>query len=305
MAPDNRAVRKMRDAESRARRKLRRLEGRGINAQSVSPIRPVDVSNRKDVSEYTKQLESFISRGTRFVRGRDGAAIPYSEWRDFQRAERRWNEVHDRMWGYFANHPYVSAGQATDMTARQVSQGGRNIFLRGSEFTSQVKSERFGSIGELRRLREKLEKEGTPQYWTYRMERLRSDLLKYAKMFPPEVEEAIRSLSNQQLFMLQQTSDFVEMYYSQIETNGDGEFIEGKRNAAFRISQSEQHLIATIKRIRRTEKPKGLGYYVRNDRDIIKGTEYETRLAEAIASQKAFKQETKDSFNLRKEYSEM
>ena len=79
------------DAERRARRKIKRLQNKGVRTGSVEPFRTVDPSNTRALNSYANQLEKFISRSTRFVAGRDGTPIPYTAYRDYKRLERQWN----------------------------------------------------------------------------------------------------------------------------------------------------------------------------------------------------------------------
>ena len=81
---------RVKDAERRARRKIKRLQKKGVRTGSVAPFRDVDPSNTRALNSYANQLEKFISRSTRFVAGRDGTPIPYTAYRDYKRLERQW-----------------------------------------------------------------------------------------------------------------------------------------------------------------------------------------------------------------------
>ena len=104
------------DAERRARRKIKRLQNKGVRTGSVEPFRTVDPSNTRALNSYANQLEKFISRSTRFVAGRDGTPLPYTAYRDYKRLERQWNREHDRYWQEFAAHPFLTAYGESDTT---------------------------------------------------------------------------------------------------------------------------------------------------------------------------------------------
>ena len=104
------------DAERRARRKIKRLQNKGVRTGSVEPFRTVDPSNTRALNSYANQLEKFISRSTRFVAGRDGTPIPYTAYRDYKRLERQWNREHNRYWQKFAAHPFLTAYGESDTT---------------------------------------------------------------------------------------------------------------------------------------------------------------------------------------------
>lgn len=106
----------VRDAERRARRKIKRLQNKGIRTGGIAPFRDVDPSNTRALKSYARDLEKFISRSTRFVAGRDGTPIPYTAYRDYKRIERQWNKEHNRYWQKFAQHPFLTAYGESDTT---------------------------------------------------------------------------------------------------------------------------------------------------------------------------------------------
>lgn len=64
------------DAERRARRKIKRLQKKGIRTGSITPFRDVDPSNTRALNSYHKQLEQFIHVKRDSSQGRTAPRYP-------------------------------------------------------------------------------------------------------------------------------------------------------------------------------------------------------------------------------------
>lgn len=241
----------VRDAERRAKAKLKRLRAKGVRTGSIDPLRSVDLSDTRAAKRYARELEGFVSRSTRFVAGRDGTPIPYEAYRDYKRIERQWNKVHSKYWARFAAHPFITAYGESDMTLGQRSA------------VSHVKGLPFGDIGyeraldpsairsvaDLEKRKKILEREMSPSYQKQRVKNLRRNLLEHAATFnDPELPSMIRKLSDEQLFALQNFTNFVPVYYRFLSTNA--EVTLGSDIDATEHDAQVEHMKMTIQQVK-------------------------------------------------------
>ena len=249
---NDRAVAAMHDAERRAKRKLSRLKRKGVRTGNISPLSVVDTSDTRAVKRYTAELERFISRQTRFVAGRDGTPIPWSAWRDYQRLERQWNREHARWWGAHGGTPFVTSAGASDMTIAERSAMGRvkGAPLGGVSYQRKLEPEKIRGINDILRRTEILKKELSPTYQKERVKNLRKNLLAHVDSFNDErLPSMIKSLTNEQLVALQNTTNFVPLYYRYMSTNIDitlGDDIDAQEHEA-----QVEHLKLTIEQIKK------------------------------------------------------
>lgn len=212
------------DAERRARRKIKRLQNKGIRTGSITPFRDVDPSNTRALNSYHKQLEQFISRETRFVAGQDGTPIPYSSYRDFRRLERQWNKQHDKYWRKYADKPFLTAYGETDTPLGMRSQMTKikGLQYKGIDYVRETPASALKGIPDIKRRSDILKKELSPTYQKKRIQQLRKNLLENAASFnDPALPNMIKKLSNEQLFALQNFTNFVPLYYRYINTDKD------------------------------------------------------------------------------------
>lgn len=212
------------DAERRARRKIKRLQKKGIRTGSITPFRDVDPSNTRALNSYHKQLEQFISRETRFVAGQDGTPIPYSSYRDFRRLERQWNKQHDKYWRKYADKPFLTAYGETDTTLGMRSQMTKikGLQYKGIDYVRETPASALKGVPDIKRRSDILKKELSPTYQKKRIQQLRKNLLENAASFnDPTLPNMIKKLSNEQLFALQNFTNFVPLYYRYINTDKD------------------------------------------------------------------------------------
>lgn len=238
------------DAERRARRKIKRLQNKGVRTGSVEPFRTVDPSNTRALNSYAKQLEKFISRSTRFVAGRDGTPIPYTAYRDYKRIERQWNKEHNEYWQKFANQPFMTAYGAADMTLGQRSAAAhvKGLPFGNIDYQRQLLPEQIRSEADLRKRAQILKRELSPTYQRKRITQLRKNLLEHAATFnDPRIPNMIRKLSNEQLFALQNFTNFVPLYYRYINTDRDN--VMGAQADAMDDEAQKEHMILTIQQV--------------------------------------------------------
>ena len=238
------------DAERRARRKIKRLQNKGVRTGSVEPFRTVDPSNTRALNSYAKQLEKFISRSTRFVAGRDGTPIPYTAYRDYKRIERQWNKEHNKYWQKFANQPFMTAYGAADMTLGQRSAAAhvKGLPFGNIDYQRELLPEQIRSVKDLEQRKKILKREMSPSFQRKRITQLRKNLLEHAATFnDPRIPNMIRKLSNEQLFALQNFTNFVPLYYRYINTDRDN--VMGAQADAMDDEAQKEHMILTIQQV--------------------------------------------------------
>lgn len=240
------------DAERRARRKVKRLQKKGVRTGTISPFRTVDASNTRAMNAYAKELEQFVSRSTRFVAGRDGTPIPYTAYRDYKRIERQWNREHNKYWERFAEQPFITAYGASDTTLgmRSAISHVKGLPFGNIGYTRELLPEQIRSEADLRKRMEILKRELSPSYQRKRVSQLRKNLLEHAATFNDErLPSMIRKLTNEQLFALQNFTNFVPLYYRYINTDRDNAM--GAQADAMDDEAQKEHMILTIEQVRK------------------------------------------------------
>lgn len=240
------------DAERRAKRKVRRLQKKGVRTGTISPFRTVDASNTRAMNAYAKELEQFVSRSTRFVAGRDGTPIPYTAYRDYKRIERQWNREHNKYWERFAEQPFITAYGASDTTLgmRSAISHVKGLPFGNIGYTRELLPEQIRSEADLRKRMEILKRELSPSYQRKRVSQLRKNLLEHAATFNDErLPKMIRKLTNEQLFALQNFTNFVPLYYRYINTDRDNAM--GAQADAVDDEAQKEHMILTIEQVRK------------------------------------------------------
>lgn len=242
----------VKDAERRARRKIKRLQNKGIRTGGIAPFRDVDPSNTRALKSYANQLEKFISRSTRFVAGRDGTPIPYTAYRDYKRLERQWNKEHNKYWQKFAAHPFLTAYGESDTTLgmRSAMAHVKGLPFGNIDYQRQLLPEQIRSEADLRKRAQILKRELSPTYQRQRITQLRKNLLEHAASFnDPRIPAMIKKLSNEQLFALQNFTNFVPVYYRYMSTNAEitlGEDIDATEHDA-----QVEHMLMLIEQVKR------------------------------------------------------
>lgn len=239
------------DAERRARRKIKRLQNKGVRTGSVEPFRTVDPSNTRALNSYANQLEKFISRSTRFVAGRDGTPIPYTAYRDYKRLERQWNKEHNRYWQKFAQHPFLTAYGESDTTLgmRSAMAHVKGLPFGDIGYKRELLPEQIRSVEDLRNRMQILKRELSPSYKRKRIMQLRKNLLEHAATFnDPRIPNMIKKLSNEQLFALQNFTNFVPIYYRYMSTNV--EITLGEDIDAIEHDAQVEHMLMLIEQVK-------------------------------------------------------
>lgn len=235
------------DAERRARRKIKRLQKKGVRTGSIAPFRDVDPSNTRALNSYHKQLEKFISRKTRYVAGQDGTPIPYSSYRDFRRLERKWNKQHDKYWRKYADKPFITAYGETDTTLglRSHMSKIKGLQYKGIDYVRETPASALKGVPDIKRRSAILKKELSPTYQKKRIQQLRRNLIENAESFnDTSLPKMIKKLSNDQLFALQNFTNFVPLYYRYINTDRDNAI--GIEADAIEHNAQVEHMKMTI-----------------------------------------------------------
>lgn len=246
----------VKDAERRARRKIKRLQSKGVRTGSIAPFRDVDPSNTRALKGYARDLEQFISRSTRFVAGRDGTPIPYAAYRDYKRIERQWNKEHNKYWRKFADQPFMTAYGAADMTLGQRSAAAhvKGLPFGNINYQRELLPEQIRSVKDLEQRKKILKRELSPSFQRKRITQLRKNLLEHAATFnDSRISNMIKKLSNEQLFALQNFTNFVPLYYRYINTDRDNAI--GAQADSMDDEAQKEHMILTIQHVQ-TQYPK-------------------------------------------------
>lgn len=239
------------DAERRARRKIKRLQKKGVRTGTISPFKEVDKSDTRALNSYARQLDKFISRSTRFVAGRDGTPIPYTAYRDYKRIERQWNKEHNRYWQKFARHPFLTAyGESdTSLGMRSAMSHVKGLPFGDIDYQRQLLPGQIRSEADLKKRMKILKRELSPAYQRQRITQLRKNLMEHAASFnDPRIPKMIKKLSNEQLFALQNFTNFVPIYYRYMSTNVEitlGEDIDATEHDA-----QVEHMLMLIDQVK-------------------------------------------------------
>lgn len=216
-APSKNTIAKMRTLEKRAEKKLERFKSQGVRTGSITPIRPVDVSNQAKVKKYIRELETFNSRQTQYIAGRDGTPLDKKKVSEYLKLEKKWNKAHDKFWKREAMSTFYTPEGASDTTLGMKSS------------YAHVKGLPFGDIGynrkadiskirgnkDLQRRIDIMRIETSPEYERNRLKKLRENMKDFAAgaMNDKALYNMVDIMTDEQLLELWQNSDFVEMFY--------------------------------------------------------------------------------------------
>lgn len=248
---NDRARASVADAERRARRKIKRLRNKGVRTGGISPFREVDASDTWALKRYAKDLERFVSRQTRYVAGYDGTPIPYDAYRDFRRLEKRYNAAHAKWWDTYGSQPFITADGASETTIAERSLAARlkGMAFGGASAYRETPSEKLRGVKDIEKRSAIMRKELSPSYQKERVRNLRKNLLAHVSEFnDTRIPKLIRKLSNEQLFALQNFTNFVPLYYRYMSTNV--ELTLGEDIDAMEYDAQVQHMIDTIEQVR-------------------------------------------------------
>lgn len=240
----------VKDAERRARSKIKRMQSKGIRTGSIAPFREVDPTNTRAMKSYARELEQFVSRATRFVAGKDGTPIPYTAYRDYKRIERMWNKEHDRYWNKFADQPFMTAYGDSDMSLGQRSAAAhvKGLPFGDIGYKRELMPEHIRSVEDLKNRTKILKREMSPSYQRKRITQLRKNLLEHAATFnDPRLPGMIKKLSNEQVFALQNFTNFVPLYYRYLSTDSDN--VMGAQADAMDDEAQKEHMFLTIQQV--------------------------------------------------------
>lgn len=242
---NEKAVAQMKDAEKRAQRKLRRLQKKGVRVGSITPLEIIDTSNTRQVNNYIKRLENFISRKTRFVAGAEGTPISGATLKRYKKAIREANKNRDRFWKRFYGSPYLS-GSKQEGTIGEV----KSSFI--SRFWQKLKPnvEKLRSEKSAQTAIKALEKQASPAFFNKRANTFGKNIRKAAKNLNDErIKRALRGLTTDQLMYLQDGTNFAEVFYTYLVA------MDSPKKGTTGISEEEheghiEHLLLTIEQVK-------------------------------------------------------
>lgn len=212
---NERARVQVRDAERRAKQKLRRLENKGVRVGSISPIKKVDLSDTWAAKRYAKELNKFVEREQRFIAGQEGSPLLYKEFSKLKKLEKAYNKKQLEFWEEHGSAPILTvAGSVSSVAERaEMLKHGIPRFKKPS-FKMNVKPEQIKSKKQLERMIKQVELEINPRTDLKRLKNARFKLALYAEKFDEPLARKIRALTNKQLMVLLMQTDFEEVLNS-------------------------------------------------------------------------------------------
>lgn len=222
----------IKDAERRAKRKVRRLENKGVRAANLSPIKDTSDMTPGQRRAYKNQLEKFVSRKTRYVSGHDGAAISYDTARAIRNAERVLNEKREKLWKEVRTKPVLQPG--AHMTAedwRRMTEtydpktGTYKPNPKSPLYFTEFRQRDLGTLKSEKQAREyikTLKHAATKGYEQTKNRVLRENAARVSlQLNEPGLAKKIRKLTNAQLYQLITRSDFVEAVFMNSDLPSD------------------------------------------------------------------------------------
>lgn len=229
-------------AEKTAHDKLERMRQQGIRVGSLNPIKPVDTSNKRAARKYLKELERFNSTSSQYIAGYDGTPIPKKAFDEYKRIEQRWNTVHAMFWkSYGSKKVILPEGESdTSLAMKYLMSGVKN---KSFIYNRDLQPENIRSLKDLQKRKEILVQEIAPGYRKTRVQKLRENMLDFVQYLNVDgLAEAISELTDEELLILQERTDFVEMFYYRYKGNTSDSIID-----ALEESQENEHLFLLIK----------------------------------------------------------
>lgn len=242
---NDRARARVKDAERRARRKLKRLEAQGIKTGRINPIRKVDQSDTRGLNAYVKKLEEFISRKTRFVAGLDGQAIEYKLYKEYVTTRAKWEQKFDKLREEYRGLAAWARGEVRENANLIREKVSMNPYESRSKRTNVEQLTRSEVKNRIKEYKHQL----THSYDKKVAKQLRETMLDVARYLnSQDVANAVRGLSLRQLYLLHELTDFTQVYFSFITS--DPENYESVFQAADDTNK-EEYALELIKTIRR------------------------------------------------------
>lgn len=215
--PRKATLAKMRTLEKRAEKKLERFRSQGVRTGSITPIRPVDTSNQAKVKKYIRELETFNSRQTQYVAGRDGTPLDKKKVSEYLKLEKKWNRVHEKFWKREGSDIFYTPEGASDTTLAQKSS---YVHVKGLPFGDinykrQADMSKIKGMKDLQRRIDIMRIETSPEYERNRLKQLRENMKDFASgaMNDKALYNMVDIMTDDQLLELWQNSDFVEIFY--------------------------------------------------------------------------------------------
>lgn len=221
-------------AEQRAKRKLRRLEKKGIRTGAIMPeFKSLDELTTGQKRAYENQLEKFISRQTRYVAGYEGTPIHYGVVKQIRAAEKKLNEQRAAQWAAVSGKPMLTnpSSMTTDdyRNMTRIYDAGTGTLkpnpkspLYFTEFKSRDISMLRGDKDAAEYIKA-LRHAGTKSYVKKKNNIMIDNMLKVMRdINEPELAARIKKLSMEQIYILAARSDFIESVFMNSGNDGVG-----------------------------------------------------------------------------------
>lgn len=215
--PRKTTLAKMRTLEKRAEKKLERFRSQGVRTGSITPIRQVDTSNQAKVKKYIRELETFNSRQTQYVAGRDGTPLEKKKVSEYLKLEKKWNKAHEKFWKREGGDIFYIPEGASDTTLAQKSS---YVHVKGLPF-GDINYKRHADMSKIKGMKDLQRRidimriETSPEYERNRLKQLRENMKDFASgaMNDKALYNMVDIMTDDQLLELWQNSDFVEIFY--------------------------------------------------------------------------------------------
>lgn len=220
-------------AEQRAKRKIRRLEKRGIHTGGINPLANVSQMTTGQKRSYEKRLENFISRQTRYVAGYEGAPISMQTVKEIHAAEKHLNQQRAKQWKAVAGKNMLIQGAS--MTADAYRDSTRSYDVKTGTFKPNPKSplfyteEHHRDISMLKGERaaqeyiRKIKYAASKEYIDKKNDQLRENMVKVLRTLnDPSLIKRINSLSSEDLYELSARSTLIQMVFMNSGNDGVG-----------------------------------------------------------------------------------
>lgn len=212
---NERARAQVKDAERRAKQKLRRLEKKGIRVGTISPIKKVDLSDTWAAKRYAKELNKFVSRNQRYIAGQEGSPLFYKEFAKLKKLEKAYNKKHTEFWKEFGGKSLITGEGVFSSVAERAEMLKFGVpHFKKPSFKMDIKPVQIKSKKQLSRMIKQLEVEINPRTDLKRLKGARFRLALYAENYDGQLARKIRALSNKQLMVLLMQTDFEEVMIS-------------------------------------------------------------------------------------------
>lgn len=210
------AFENVKDAERRAKRKLRRLQKKGVRTGSINPLKAYDPSDTRAMNKYAKELEQFISRQNRIVAGYDGSPVKYKEFRELKSYVTKYNTQQKKLWNKLGLQPFMTPDGISEqkMAERAELLEGGLPTIRKPSYELTVNPEQLKGSKDIQNRIAILKRQTSPAGQKKRLKQARKSMSEWAGKFDEGLARSVRAMTNDQLMVLMNQSDFATLLYS-------------------------------------------------------------------------------------------